>query len=139
MASTWAKKFGVHPKLQNKSGFTPINPTLPIGPPDKNKESQASKFEAFQKKELNDFTTQELIDLDATGTRKLKPSNLGGQIIPFLQQNNWYVGNRVAGNVPRVYPLYDIKRRPGTGLELWIGTNATVWRLMQPWNSKLKD
>ncbi|PMD41138.1 hypothetical protein L207DRAFT_581587 [Hyaloscypha variabilis F] len=75
---------------------------------------------------------EKLTDLDAIGTRKLLPSNLGGQIIPFLQQKNWYNGNRVAGKNPAIYPLYDINERPGTGLELWIGTNATVWRIMQP-------
>ena len=97
MASTWARKFGEHEKLPNKSGFSPINPTLPLAPRVQNGPSRESRIEAFQKKQLNDFTTQELIDLDAIGTRKLLPSNLGGQIIPFLQQKNWYNGNRVAG------------------------------------------
>jgi hypothetical protein len=128
--STWTKKFGTHETWQNKSGFTPIRPQLPsIAADSKTQDSRAipnEVIEQYQRDQLYDFTTQELVDLDVVSSRKLKASNLGGEIIPFLRQNRWYDGNRVAGETVRTYPFReDPKQR-------WLGINPNVWKILKP-------
>ena len=132
MASTWAKKYGPHPTWKGRSGFTPTKPK-PILPCNQNQPDPRTvndeKREKYQQDNLASFTTQELIDLDAISSRKLKPSNLDGAIISFLQRDHWYNGQSIGNYNFRTYPLGGAQR---AGSERWVGNNDTIWRIMQP-------
>jgi hypothetical protein len=131
--SIWAQKFGAQKYGSTISGYTPVKPTIPGIPSQENcgRASQAVSEtirEQYQRHGLNDFTTQELVDLDAISSRRLRPSDLKGPIISFLTRDHWYNGREVGEKVIRIYPLTD-ERFFG---HRWVGSSDIVWEILQP-------
>lgn len=108
--SEWAKRYGGNPKWNNKrSGYTPVKPVIP----DLNNQPTAAQLSdfgttlKFQREQLFNLTTQQLIDLGAISNALMKPSDLPEVIIPFLAKGNWSTGNNSgAGDIKfRGYPI----------------------------------
>jgi hypothetical protein len=131
--STWARKYGRHEKWQNKSGFTPIRPKLPTNSGGSSSQGPQvvpeEDIEKYQRDQLYEFTTQELVDLDVISSRKLRPSNLGGEIMPFLRRDRWYNGTNIGGDAAKTYGFSDRQKYPH---DRWIGSNQNVWKIMEP-------
>ncbi|EKD17696.1 uncharacterized protein L3040_003578 [Drepanopeziza brunnea f. sp. 'multigermtubi'] len=122
--TTWARKYGLFSPTSHKSGYTPTEykfPTLGAVFPD-----SSDRYEQYQRKNLNGFTTRELGQLDCLPTRELIPGNLPKYILPMLARQNWET-NPVQPDFPRsdLYALED-------GRGMWSAHNDVVWPILEP-------
>jgi hypothetical protein len=130
-----------NPKWSNtRSGFTPVKLLLsPLGV--KNQSAPAQPLEEletlkFQREELYEFTTQQLVDLGSISDVPMKPSNVQQIIIPFLRRENWCAGDR---HIFGEYPIGDGDRQRFRGYPLgggrqcvWAARNSAVWAVLEP-------
>lgn len=122
--TAWARKYGRFSPTSHKSGFTPTAYKFAtLGP---TYQEPSKKYEEYQKKKLNGFTTRELGQLDCLPTRELTPGNLQNYILPMLQRENWETKPLQPDFLrSALYPLKD-----GNGM--WSAHNDVVWNILQP-------
>ena len=112
--------------VQTRSGFTPVKPSLPLlgaqNLPTTAQLQEELKTQDFQRERLYDLTTQQLIDIESISDAPMKPSSLQDVIIPFLRQDNWWIGNEQGF---KGYPI-------GAGKGIWAASNPDVWDILKP-------
>lgn len=128
MASQWAKRYGGTGRWQKKrSGFTPVKPALPLlgvqNQPDTDQLQGDLRTKDFQRENLYNLTTQQLIDIGSISDLPLKPSSLPNFIIPFLDRDNWWDGYSAKFRGYRIGKL-----KEGN----WSATNEHVWNILKP-------
>lgn len=120
----FARKYGVSKFSTFQSGLTPNDPSFPSL-------LQPSPLpnEAYQRRGLYGFTTEELARKDCLPIRELKPGNLQNGIIDVLKRENWEKSARK----PRFTyhsrtSLYKMKNGKG----YWTMVNDEAWNVMVP-------
>jgi len=141
MTSQWATRYWGNLKWSNtRSGFTAVK--LLLAPLRfQNQSAPARPLEKletlkFQREELYEFTTQQLIDLGSISDAPMKPSDVRQIIIPFLEKENRCAGER---QIFEGYPTGDGDRQRFRGYPLgggrqgiWSASNPAVWAVWNP-------
>jgi hypothetical protein len=124
-------KYGPNTDISGHSGYTPTDLFTPGSSPldsDGNEEK-----EAFQRRKLYNFTSRELVELDAISERGLKTPNLDEVIVPWLGFANWDNSVVTASILlddpaePEGYIDDDEDRR-----EFWQADNPNVRKVLTP-------
>ena len=123
----YARKYGE--KYKGKSGLTPVEIMFPFPIPGTLPGQTQSKhdyetLEEFQRQLLWEYTTRELMNLDAISTRSLKPGNLANSVHPLLCHWEDRVNPQFTRN--GLYPI-------GHGFNGdWIAENPVVLKILIP-------
>lgn len=124
LLTEFTRKYGVSKFSTFQSGLTPNDLSFPSLLPQKTLPN-----EAYQRRGLYGFTTEELARKDCLPIRELKPGNLQNGIIDLLKRENWEMRARK----PRFTyhsrtSLYKMKNGKG----YWTMANDEAWDVMKP-------
>lgn len=127
--SSWGLRYGV--RFDTKSGWSPIFTQFPSHPeqltPEELKDLEKIKeIEAFQRKTLHNFTTRELIELDAISGRRLKAPSLANPIHPMIRQERWEETLHPAFPRRSLFPI------GGNHQGNWVASNPVVYEVFEP-------
>ncbi|TVY46902.1 hypothetical protein LOCC1_G002198 [Lachnellula occidentalis] len=124
-------KYRVYHNGHSRSGLTPIESLFPINVNrlslEERHEQQLDKdYEEFQKRLLYNFTTRELVDLDAISSRSLKSPDLSNYTHRIMAQRRWETKADVSFGRTGLYPIGN--GYPGD----WVASNPIVWTAILP-------
>lgn len=157
--SAFARKYGNHSDWKLRSGYTPTDSAFPnsrlVNSTGKSL-SDDKQTERFQRERLNDFTTRELIDLDAISDRKLEEPNLQNAVVPLFaidptcepdpdapdnrSRYIWHASTWDDGTNGSYPPLFkddqdgdnDAEEQRTPDDKYWTSRNSSVRRILRP-------
>ncbi|TVY29213.1 hypothetical protein LHYA1_G002882 [Lachnellula hyalina] len=124
-------KYGVWGNDHIHSGLTPIDSLFPtsvnrLSPDERLLQQLNKRHEEYQKTQLYQFTTRELVDLDAISSRSLKSPDLSNYTHRIMAYRRWETNVDFLSGRTGLYPIGN--GYPGD----WVATNPIVWTAILP-------